>query len=64
MHIYHVELCVLVLLEIVTHLLRDGWRTPGQRLWDSSQDHGVASGPGLKGMWGPQLVGSFKNVFS
>lgn len=28
MHIYHGELCVLVLLEIVTHLLRGGWRNP------------------------------------
>lgn len=44
MHIYHVQLCVLVLLENLTHLLRDRWRNPWavETLGDTSYTHGVA----------------------
>lgn len=65
MHIYHVKLCVLVILESLTHLLRGGWRNPwAETLGLQLKPVESLIGPGLKEMWSAQLVWSFKNVFS
>lgn len=64
MHIYGVELCVLVLLEILTHL-RGGWGNPqAETLGPPSPWRHSLVGPDLKGTRAPQLVCPFKNVFS
>lgn len=64
MHIYGIELCVLVLLEILTPL-RGGWGNPqaGTLGPPSLWCHSLV-GSDLKGTQVPQLVCPLKNVLS